>query len=89
MNAETLIGEAGVALSNWRRRHASTCELYIENDHVACKKASISNCPAIGSLLFSCFYQEHGLSFKQWNRVGDLLMNLYIKEKACQAHPKP
>ena len=89
MNAEILICEAGVALSNWRRRHHSTCELYIENGHVACKKAPTLDSPAIGSLLFSCFYQEHGLSTKQWNRVGDLLMNLYNKEKSCQKSPKP
>jgi len=89
MNSEILVGKAGRAIAEHARKHESSCVLSIENGEVIARPANETICNVGSCLYITRFQQQHGLASRMWNVIGTELLNIYNKEKACQAHQKP
>lgn len=89
INSFKLIIEASEAITNWHRGYHGNCVLSILNGKVICSKPLAESHLAVKDLYVTVWYMEHGFNQVQWNSIATELLNLYNKEKACQARQKP
>lgn len=89
MNSEKLISEAADAIYDFVQQNDRTCILLIKNGSVIAIPTDEATCKVNSVLYITPWQQINGLTANKWNLVASELMNLYNKEKACQAHQKP
>lgn len=89
MNAETLISQAGYAIDMFKIDYSGTLCLCIKNGFVRAVPAGEASQRTPSCLFVHRIDQIRGLTIARWLTIGSTLLNLYKKENACQAHPKP
>lgn len=89
MNSEIINTLAADAITVWASNHNQPCRLYVDEGLVKARKPTDRDYVDFRCLIITRFAQNAGLTSAAWKVVGSELFNLYTKEVACQAHPKP
>ena len=88
MNIEDVIITTGSVIAKYRRTHNEFCMIGVRNGHIVCRPPEATSPEFQAAYHLTRWQMENGLTPRQWNLLGEKIINLLNKEKECQPPQK-